>query len=79
MQKMGRKNGAIGFAVYMDELESISNVQNKYDVDVVVLYDNKTPIGKVNELVENIVKGGETVLATKTLPDKLRYKRLIKA
>jgi len=79
MQKMGRKNGAIGFAVYMDELESISNVQNKYDVDVVVLYDNKTPIGKVNELVENTVKGGETVLATKTSPDKLRYKRLIKA
>ena len=47
--------------------------------DVVVLYDDKTPISKVNELVEKTIKGGETVLATKTSPDKLRYKRIIKA
>ncbi len=78
MQKMGRKFGAIGFAVYMDELESISQNQNKYDVDVVVLYSENTALSEINEQVKKITDGGETVLATKVSPDKLRYKRLIK-
>ena len=78
MQKMGRKSGAIGFAVYMDEIEKLSVVRDKYDVDVVVLYDNETNLSELNAQVKKIVDGDETVLATKVSPDKLRYKRLIK-
>ncbi len=78
MQKMGKKSGAIGFAVYLDELESIAYNAEKYDADVVVLYDDYTPIEKVVNQVEKIIAGGETALSVKTSPDKLRYKRLIK-
>ena len=78
MQKMGRKSGAIGFAVYMDELEKLSVSSDKYDIDVVLLYTEKTDLTLLNSQVKKIVDGGESVLATKSSPDKLRYKRLIK-
>ncbi len=78
MQKMGKKSGAIGFAVYLDELESLEQNQDKYDADAVVLYSSDTPVEKINEQIEKITSGGEIALATKSLPDKLRYKRLIK-
>ncbi len=78
MQKMGKKSGAIGFAVYLDELESISIATEKYDADVVVLYDDYTPAIKVVEQIEKITAGGESVISVKTSPEKLRYKRLIK-
>ena len=50
----------------------------KYDVDVVVVYDKNSKIEDVNAQVDKIIAGGETVLATKTATEKLRYKRLIK-
>ncbi len=78
MQKMGKKSGAIGFAVYLDELENLSDGNEKYDADVVVLYDDNTDIKKVVSEVQKIIKGGESVFTTKNSPDKLRYKRLIK-
>lgn len=78
MQKMGKKSGAIGFAVYLDELESIAERTDKFDADVVVLYDDYTPSIKVAEEIEKITKGGESVISTKTSLEKLRYKRLIK-
>ena len=77
MQKMGKNSGAIGFAVYLDELEKLST-DVKYDVDVVVLYDKGSKIEEVNAQVDKIIAGGETVLVTKTSTEKLRYKRLIK-
>ena len=36
MQKMGKKSGAIGFAVYLDQLEKLSKETSSDDVDVVV-------------------------------------------
>ncbi len=78
MQKMGKKSGAIGFAVYLDELENVSENTDKYDADVVVLYDDYTPTMKVVEEIEKITKAGESAICIKTSPDKLRYKRLIK-
>ena len=78
MQKMGKKSGAIGFAVYLDELESIAENLDKYDADVVVLYDDNTPMIKVVKEIEKITAGGESVVCAKNSADKLRYKRLIK-
>lgn len=38
MEKMGKSSGAIGFAINMDLLENYENVQEDYDVDVLLLY-----------------------------------------
>ncbi len=78
MQKMGKKSGAIGFAVYLDELENLSSNTEKYDADVVILYDDNSPVEKVIEQAEKITADGEVCLCTKLSPEKLRYKRLIK-
>ena len=78
MQKMGKKSGAIGFAVYLDELKNLSREDQKFDVDVVVLYDDSNSIKDVNQVVKEIVDGGETAFMTKTIPEKLRFKRQIK-
>ena len=43
-----------------------------------MLYSENTALSEINEQVKKITDGGETVLATKVSPDKLRYKRLIK-
>ncbi len=39
MSKMGKKSGAIGFAVYLDQLERFMTEQEDYDVDTLILYD----------------------------------------
>ena len=78
MQKMGKKSGAIGFAVYLDQLEKLSKDTNCYDVDVVVLYDQNSSLQSVSDMVEKIKDSGESVLAIKVLPQRLKYKRLIK-
>lgn len=76
MQKMGKKARAIGFAVYLDELEKYLLEENEFDVDVAIEYgdeDAKT----VGALVKEIASSGQTVGAFKVVPKKLRYKKLI--
>ncbi len=48
LQKMGRKSGAVGFAVYLDLLERLSKPEEKYDVDTVVLYDKHSDFGALS-------------------------------
>ncbi|MBQ7096803.1 MAG: ATP phosphoribosyltransferase regulatory subunit [Clostridia bacterium] len=78
MKKMSRKNGAIGFAVYLDVLERLYDDNCKFDVDVVLLYDDNARLCDINNAVGEISQNGESVIAQKTKPEKLKYKRLIK-
>lgn len=38
MQRMGRKSQAMGFAVYLDQLERLLDAGREYDVDLLILY-----------------------------------------
>ncbi len=76
MEKMGKKARAIGFAVYLDELEKFLVEENDYDVDVAIQYGDKN-VKEVSALVKEISDGGQTVCAFKSVPQKLRYKKLI--
>ena len=78
LQKMGKKGGAIGFAVYPDLLEELYSAPNKYDVDTVLLYDEKTDIAELKNTVEKLTNDGYSVSVQKTMPEKMRYKRLLK-
>ncbi|MBQ7349163.1 MAG: ATP phosphoribosyltransferase regulatory subunit [Clostridia bacterium] len=77
MEKMGRRDRAIGFAVYLDELERLFPDKADYDVDVAVEYGNLSDISVINQTVKKITDGGESALALPTVPDRLKYKRLI--
>lgn len=77
MQKMGVKKGAIGFAVYLDSLGKFNENKGEYDVNAIVLYSNDTNVSAVNDAVEVVKSLGESVLAVKQIPEKLRYEKII--
>ena len=75
MRKMGRSSSAIGFAVYLDELNRFKAEKAEYDVDTVLIEN-----GNVSEILcaaKELSKSGESVRVCKKLPDNLRYKRAV--
>ena len=78
MKKMHSKMGAIGFAVYLDVLERVLDIPRKYDADIVLLYSDSDALLSVKNAVQQLNNNGEKVLALKSVPEKLRYKKLAK-
>ncbi len=77
MKKMGRKEKAIGFAVYLDEISRLGKSEYGYDVDTVILYDETTDIDEINEAVKLFTFNGKSVSLMKEKPGKIRYKQLV--
>ena len=76
MTRMGKKAGAIGFAVYLDQLERLADQSRKFDVDLVLQYDDTTDPLILQQVVKELVNEGSGVLAVRKVPEKLRYLRL---
>jgi len=77
MEKMNRKSKAVGFALYLDRLQELNDDRAKVDVDVLLLYDNKTDVLKLAEAVSSYIREGLTVSAQKSVPPKLRYGKTV--
>ena len=77
MHKMGRKSGSIGFAVYLDVLEQLSCHTAEYDVDTLILYDDKTDLKELMKKVNDMTQNGTSVTAQKQIPSKLRYRHIL--
>ena len=77
MRRMGRKSSGIGFALYLDLLESIQKDDKDYDVDTLLIYKDNTSVTELNQRVQELVEQGKTVSVQKAIPSKLRYKELI--
>jgi len=78
MRKMGRSAGAIGFAVYLDRLERLSEQERSYDVDVALLYGEDADPAALYRAAGNLIAQGKTVTVLRELPEKLRYHTLMK-
>lgn len=78
LRKMGRKAGAIGFAVYMDELERLGGPACRYDVDTLLLYAPDEEPGTVRAALETLSKEGVSVSAQREKPEKVRYRRVMR-
>ena len=78
MKKMGRRSGAIGFALYLDLLEELAATPREYDVDVVLLYDETISAKIVLDTVKSITDSGKTVSAQRTNSEKIRCKELLR-
>ena len=76
LYKMGRKSGAIGFAIYLDLLEDLPNEKAGYDVDVLLLCDDKTENSVLINTVNDIINNGKTVSVQTADTGKIRYKEL---
>ena len=78
MHKMGRNSGAIGFALYLDMLERLTEDENSYDVDTVILYDEQSDINALNDAINLLTSNGNSVMAQKQIPEKIKYKQLVR-
>lgn len=78
MRKMKRASGAIGFAVYLDMLERLEEQLPEYDVDALLIYDDTTPLAVIRQTVQTLARQGSNVAAGRSIPEGLRYRRLLK-
>ena len=79
LHQMGRGDGAIGFAVYMNLLERLEGTRERYDADMLLLYDDKTPVPAVLEEAERYRRAGQSVRVERKAPEGLTFRRVRKA
>ena len=77
VHKMGKKMGAIGFAVYLDLLERLYEKGDENDVDVLLLYDDESSPADVMEAVKKLSEGKKKVKAL-CENDGRKYKSIAK-
>ncbi len=78
MKKMGKNADAVGFAVYLDMLDLLPDKDKDYDVDTVILYSSDSDTVKLDEAVKMLSENGKSVFASKSVPEKLKYRQLLK-
>ena len=78
MRKMGRKDGAIGFAVYLDELESIAPEDEAPDADVLLLYDAGVSPAEVCRKARELTEAGKRVLVQRSVPAHGRFGEVLR-
>lgn len=77
MAKMGKKAGAIGFAVYLDMLERLPCEERRYDVDTVLLYDD-ADVESVMKIADKLRAEGKSIKTERGTVGTLRYRQLLK-
>ena len=77
MRRMGKRSGAIGFAVYMDPLERMLQAGSEYDVDTVLLYSEGDDMKKVLEKADSLRSGNRSVMTLRKIPSDLRYRDIV--
>ncbi len=78
MHRMGRRSGAVGFALYLDLLEGFGEEESKYDVDILILYGGDATVKEIADTVADMTRLGKSVSVQKSVPEKLRYRHMIK-
>lgn len=78
MARMGKSCGAIGFAVYLDQLDRLRADQGGNDVDVLLLFAPEDDPSAVAQEAARLVASGRTVRTERSIPQGLRYGELIR-
>ena len=73
LSKIGKKAGAIGFAVYIDLLERLGEDEESYDADLLLVY-GEASAAEVVAAVKLLVEEGKTVKAVREDDGKGKYK-----
>ncbi len=77
MKRMNRRSSAIGFALYLDSLEELNGTIADYDVDVLLVYGEKTKAEAIIDAKKSVISDGKTVYAAKAVPKKIRFKEIV--
>jgi len=78
MRRMGRRGGAIGFAVYLDMLER-RDAGGAEGVDTLLLTEDGADALEVLKYVSACTARGERVRVDREIPEGLGYRRLVRA
>jgi ATP phosphoribosyltransferase regulatory subunit len=77
MRQMGRRGGAVGFAVYLDRLGRMPETAREYDVDTLLLYDEGCDLTALYAAADTLRKEG-SVMLQKEIPAKLTYRQAVR-
>ena len=77
LRRMGKTGGAIGFAVYLDQLERLDADTPEWDVDTLLLYGPDDAPSAVAQRAEALMAEGASVRAERSVPPGLRCRRII--
>ena len=75
LQKLGKTGGAIGFALYLGELESFFKPVGNA-VDVLILYDDDSMLEALKSS-KHMADGGGAVRISRTVPDDIGYGKIV--
>ncbi len=78
MRRMGRTSGAVGFALYLDLLDILNEEKRERDVDVLLVYDEKSDMDALLIKKKELIESGKSVSVQRGIPEKLRYGTAIK-
>lgn len=76
LRKMGKEDGAIGFAVYLNELERLSGTLSSWDCDVLLLYTEDTPVEAVVRAADGCRRTGMRVRVERQIPKGLSFREI---
>jgi ATP phosphoribosyltransferase regulatory subunit len=75
LHRMGKSGGAVGFAVYFNELERFFRRPADYDVDTLLVYTPEDDPIQVAKLAQSIAQAGQTVRVQPAGQTDITYKR----
>ena len=78
MERLGKNTSAMGFAVYVDQLERFGFDARRYDVHLLLLYDERADVSKLTAAVKMLTNNGQRVRVQSALSEKLRFRQLLK-
>ena len=78
MRKFGKRSGAVGFAVYLDQLERMMRSDEPYDVDVLLLYGGDDDLPALAKAVTSLTQQGKSVRAQKYNGESVKYRTLMR-
>lgn len=78
LRQMGRSDCAIGFAVYMNLLERVEEQDTAFDADVLLLYDDKTPVPNLFQEAERCRQAGQSVRIERQIPEGMSFQTVRK-
>ncbi len=77
LQRFGKKQPALGFALYLNDIWGAFIQPKDYDVDVLLLYADQKPC-QIATAVQNILADGRTVLAAKIIPPEISAREVVR-
>lgn len=77
LRRMGKAGEAIGFAVYLDQLDRLE-AGGEYDVDTLLLYGPQDDPAKMAAYAEKLRSEGRSVRAERSEPQGVRWRRLVR-